>query len=288
MPRGPRGFTIVEMVVVIGTLGILLGLLLPVLARVREGSGETVCASNLRQQALATHAYLAAWTGHLPQVAAQVAPGVDAIVGSLFGGKRGTLGMFGIDEFGADRRPLNRYLATSRLDADAQVPVFRCPLDRGGPGDGHFVPPTTSMYDLIGTSYTLNDHALQGEHCWTLVPSQTPPCAAPGAGRPGGRMPRVTEPTRTWMLGDLPVYNYQADTFTGVLGDRRQRWHFRRAQVNLAFVDGHIGTGLQVPRAVRTESGDIPQNTTPSFTYLPRPDWLEPDALGGGCRVCAP
>ena len=47
---------------------------------------------------------------------------------------------------------------------------------------------------------------------------------------------------KTWMLGDVPIYNYQADTFTGQLGDRRQRWHFRRMQVNLAFVDGHIGT----------------------------------------------
>jgi prepilin-type processing-associated H-X9-DG protein len=288
MRRGRRGFTIVEMLVVIGTLGVLLGLLVPVLARVREGSGETVCASNLRQQALATHAYLAAWDGHLPQVAAEVAPGVEAIVGALFGGKRGELEMFGIHETGADRRPLNRYLATSRPAAEAEVPVFRCPLDRGQPGDGQFVPHTTSMYDLIGTSYTLNDHALQGEQCWTLVPRMSPPCAAPGLGRPGGRMPRVADPSLTWMLGDLPVYNYQADTFTGELGDRHQRWHFRRVRVNLAFVDGHVGTGLDVPPAEWSADGDIAQNTTRWFTYLPRPDWFAADALGPGCSACGP
>jgi prepilin-type processing-associated H-X9-DG protein len=268
----------VELMVVIGVLGILLGLLLPALAGVREHSGETACASNLRQLAAATHAYLAAWDHHLPQVSAEVAPGVEAIVGALFGGKRGTLDMFGIADLGADRRPLNRYLG--------HVGVFRCPLDRGQPGDGQFVPRAASSYDLIGTSYTLNDHALDGEHCWTLVPRRSPPCGA--TGRAGGRMPRVHEPARTWMLGDLPIYNYQADTFTGRVGDRRQRWHFNRVQVNLAFVDGHVGAGIEVPESSLSPEGRIEQNTTRFYTFLPRADWLEPDALGAGCSVCGP
>jgi prepilin-type processing-associated H-X9-DG protein len=290
MTRSARAFTIVELLVVMGVLGILLGLLLPVLARVREHSGQTVCASNLRQLAMATHAYLAAWDGHLPQATAEVAPGVDAVIGSLFGGKAGQLDMFGIAETGVDRRPLNGYLAMSRRTGiDEEAPLFQCPLDRGGSGDGQFVPHTTSMYDLIGTSYTLNDHALDGEQCWTLVPHQTPACASWGMpSRPGGRMPRVENPTKTWMLGDVPIYNYQADTFTGEIGDRRQRWHFRRVQVNLAFVDGHVGMGLEVPPTTKSDDGVIEQNTTPSYTFLPRPDWLEPDALGAGCSACAP
>jgi prepilin-type N-terminal cleavage/methylation domain-containing protein/prepilin-type processing-associated H-X9-DG protein len=290
MARAPRGFTIVEMLVVIGVLGILLGLLLPALARVREHSGQTVCASNLRQLGLATFAYLAAWDNHLPQTTAEVAPQVEAVIGALFGGKRGELDLFGIAETGVDERPLNRYLAMSRrTGVDEDAPLFHCPLDRGGPGDGQLIPPSTSMYDLIGTSYTLNDHALDDDQCWTLVPKQTPACApweAPG--RPGGRMPRVDDPTKTWMLGDVPIYNYQVDTFTGQIGDRRQRWHFRRVQVNLAFVDGHVGTGLDVPPSEFSEQGIIEQNTTPFYTFLPRPDWLEPDALGAGCSVCGP
>ncbi|MHC4980747.1 MAG: prepilin-type N-terminal cleavage/methylation domain-containing protein [Planctomycetota bacterium] len=279
--RRARGFTIIEMLVVVGTLGILLGLLLPVLPRVREHSAATVGASNLRQLS---------WDNHLPQATAEVAPQVDAVIGSLFGGKRGELDMFGIAENGADKRPLNRFLAVSRrTGVDEDVPVFHCPLDRGQPGDGQFVPHTTSMYDLVGTSYTLNDHALEGEQCWTLVPRRTPPCAPWDApGRPGGRMPRVDNPTKTWMLGDMPIYNYQADTFTGQIGDRKQRWHFRRVQVNLAFVDGHVGMSLEVPRSLLSDDGTIEQNTTPFYTFLPQPDWLRPDALGAGCSVCGP
>jgi prepilin-type processing-associated H-X9-DG protein len=287
----------VELLVVLGALGVLLGLLLPVLSRVREHSGETVCAGNLRQLAAATHAYLAAWDSHLPQATAEVAPHVEAIIGALFGGKRGELDMFGVAETGADQRPLNRYLSWTRPrgdhDGDAfideDVPVFHCPLDRGQPGDGQFIPHATTLYDLIGTSYTLNDHALEGEHCWTLVPRQTPPCAPWGSpARPGGRMPRVDDPTSTWMLGDMPIYNYQADTFTGQIGDRRQRWHFRRVRVNLAFVDGHVGMGLEVPESQFSLPGVIEQNTTPFYTFLPRPDWLEADGLGAGCSVCGP
>ncbi len=45
------------------------------------------------------------------RVAAEVAPGVEAIIGALFGGKRGELDFYGINDIGADRRPLNTYLS---------------------------------------------------------------------------------------------------------------------------------------------------------------------------------
>ncbi len=103
--------TMVEILVVIAVLAVLIGLLLPTLSRVREHSGETTCASNLRQLGAATLAYRAAWNDHLPQVAAEVAPGVEAIIGALFGGKRGELDFYGINDIGADQRPLNTYLS---------------------------------------------------------------------------------------------------------------------------------------------------------------------------------
>jgi len=55
--RAGRGFTLVELLVVIAIVGLLIGLLLPAVQAAREAGRRSTCGSNLRQLGLALHQF---------------------------------------------------------------------------------------------------------------------------------------------------------------------------------------------------------------------------------------
>ena len=65
--RNRRGFTLVELLVVIGIIAVLVSILLPTLNKSRVAAKGVVCESNLRQFGFAIQMYVGQNKGMLPQ-----------------------------------------------------------------------------------------------------------------------------------------------------------------------------------------------------------------------------
>lgn len=257
-----RAFTLIELLVVIAIVAVLIAILMPSLGVARNQAKATVCGARLHQLGIATSLYLSDFNNALPQTRSQRSWGDDCVIGTAFGGKRGQLPLYGLDQLGAHTRPLNSYLDLPENPADdstapQQLEAFRSPCDKGVAQtylgiDGF--EQADSTYEMTGSSYVLNDHNLSGDAYATLIPTG------------GGAMPEIANPARTWLLGSAPIYAYQQDS------DRGQQWYTQHAtEANLCFVDMHVRIKVPVPDVLCEV-----ENTTKDYTFLPIPGRVRP------------
>jgi prepilin-type N-terminal cleavage/methylation domain-containing protein/prepilin-type processing-associated H-X9-DG protein len=78
-----RAFTLIELLVVIGIIGVLVGILLPVLSRARQESYMIACAANLHSIGQGMNLYIADYRGVFPPSNYYKGLGWDPVIGQI-------------------------------------------------------------------------------------------------------------------------------------------------------------------------------------------------------------
>lgn len=284
----PKGFTLIEVLVVVAIIALLVAILLPSLNRARAQARNTNCLSNLRQHGVAIQAYGAEYKGWIPAEAGQAEISWTWIVARQFGIK---VRAYGDNVNVSD---LERARAVQSIPVDKYA-IFQCPeraqthetpwldyvnnaLNPDGPSPGSGIWDDTPQFFKLEQFRRLSEvvYNMDGElEEKSLSTSSLTECPNPNLLL---QCARVHWHNGRYDLGGIDVMDIRAgyhlpEGTKGYNQDDRpgprrgaRKMHLGRFS-NGSFMDGH-GAGMQL--AGRTTTGGQPDHTENYATWLRR------------------
>ena len=164
--RKSRGFTLVELLVVIGIIALLIAILLPALKKARDASNVTKCASNLRQIAVAILSYAQDNRGRL--LPSRVNPG-DTIYpqGWFWSNQLVALNYLpsvkGVDASGQPNAGESVFYCPAGIDEDVSFSGFDALTPRAGKNQQYVLIKEPTAADAVRTFYALNSITHEGD-----------------------------------------------------------------------------------------------------------------------------